>query len=206
MIPGVLYSVYEEIYSGKLEVYDYVIDDVNMTGILNHLKAGRNIRIHPSYRRDYTLSENLRERAAIQLSRPTFKFTQVDGVLDMADFSRRDRKCRIDPAIGAPVVCTFGPEHESDVQVLIRQPVRVSGMGKIQPGSDRIDTLEVQKIEPLPSLHLGEGNFFMSPSLSQLAASQGVGPLKDVKTLSGMLGDDEVEDFISAIYTSRESN
>jgi len=152
------------------------------------------------------VNKKVRERAAVQLSRPTLRFTQIDGVLDMADFSRRDRKCRIDPAIGAPVVCTFGPEHESDVQALIRQPVRVSGMGKIQPGSDRVDTLEVHKLEPLPSLHLGEGNFFMSPSLAQLAASQGVTPLKDVRTLGGMLADDEVEDFISAIYESREKN
>lgn len=150
------------------------------------------------------VNKKVRDSAAIQLSRPTFKFTQIDGVLDMADFSRRDRKCRIDPAIGAPVVCTFGPEHESEVHALMRQPVRVSGMGKIQPASDRVDMLEIHKIEPLPSLHLGEGNFFMSPGIEQLAASQGVVPLKDVKILSGVLADNEVEDFISAIYESRE--
>jgi hypothetical protein len=124
----------------------------------------------------------------------------------MADFSRRDRKCRIDPAIGAPVVCTFGPEHENEVHALMRQPVRVSGTGKIQPGTDRIDSLEIFKLETLPSLHLGEGNFLLSPSLEQLAASQGVSPLKDVKSLAGMLGDDEVEEFISAIYESREQH
>lgn len=152
------------------------------------------------------VNRKVRERAAIRLSRPAFRFAQIDGVLDMADFSRRDRKCRIDPAIGAPVVCTFGPEHEGDIQALIRQPVRVSGMGKIQPGSDRVDTLEVHKIEPLPSLHLGEGNFLMSPSLSHLAASQGVAPLKDIRILGGMLADAEVEDFLSEIYASREKN
>ena len=153
-----------------------------------------------------SVNKKVRERAAIQLSRPTFRFTQVDGVLDMADFSRRDRKCRIDPAIGAPVICGFGSEHESDVHALIRQPVRVYGMGKIQPGSDRVESLDIHKIEPLPSLHLGEGNFVMSPSIEQLAASQGIAPLRDVKTLSGILADDEVEDFISTIYESREKH
>jgi hypothetical protein len=78
------------------------------------------------------VNKKVRERAAIQLSHPTFKFTQIDGVLDMADFSRRDRKCRIDPAIGVPVVCTFGPEHENEVHALMRQPVRVSGTARIQ--------------------------------------------------------------------------
>lgn len=149
------------------------------------------------------VTKKVREQAAIQLSRPTFKFTQIDGVLDMADFSRRDRKCRIDPAIGVPVICTFGPEHESNVQSLIRQPVRVHGLGKIQPNSDRIDSLEIQSIEALPSLYLGEGNFALSPSVEQLASAQGVNALRDARSLAGVLADDEVEDFISAIYESR---
>ena len=152
------------------------------------------------------VNKKVRERAAIQLSHPTFKFTQIDGVLDMADFSRRDRKCRIDPAIGTPVVCTFGPEHESEVHALMRQPVRVSGTGRIQPGTDRVDSLAIIKLEPLPSLHLGEGNFLISPNLEQLAAAQGVTPLRDAKALSGILGDDEVDDFISTIYESREKH
>ena len=187
--PGVLQSIYG--LGGIME-----------TGRINDLKW-----ITPSSTGKQTVShvnEKVRERAAIQLSRPIFKFTQVDGVLDMADFGRRDRKCRIDPAIGAPVTCTFGPEHENSVHELIRQPVRVAGTGKIQPGSDRVETLEIQRIEPLPSLHLGEGNFFMSPSIEQLAAAQGIEPLRDVKALGGMLADDEVEDFIAGIYASRE--
>jgi hypothetical protein len=186
--PGVLQSIYG-------------LGGITEAGSISTLKWST-----PNASKEVTASVNkkVRERAAVQLSRPTFKFTQVDGVLDMADFSRRDRKCRIDPAIGAPVVCTFGPEHENEVHALIRQPVRVSGTARIQPGTDRIDSLEIVKIEALPSLHLGEGNFMLSPSLEHLAVSQGVTPLKDVRCLGGMLGDDEVEEFISAIYESRE--
>ena len=150
------------------------------------------------------LNQKVRERAAAQLSSPRFQVTQVDGVLDMADFRRKDRKCRIDPAIGASVICTFGPEHENDVHTLLRQPVRAVGSARIQPNSGRIDSLEIQKIEPLPSLSLGEGNFFMTSSIEQLAASQGVKPLRDVSQLSGLLADDEVDDFIAAIYESRK--
>ena len=188
--PGVLQSIYG-------------LGGITEAGRINTLKW-----MTPNSTKAVTAAVNkkVRERAAVQLSRPTFKFTQIDGVLDMADFSRRDRKCRIDPAIGAPVVCTFGPEHENEVHALIRQAVRVSGTGKIQPGTDRIDSLQIFKLEALPSLHLGEGNFLLSPGLEQLAGSQGVIPLKDVRSLAGMLGDDEVEEFISAIYESREQH
>ncbi len=134
-----------------------------------------------------SVSRKVREAVASQLSRPTFRLTQVDGVLDMADFSRRERKCRIDPAIGSPVICTFGPEHENDVHELIRKAVRVVGLGRIQPRSDRIDSLEIQKIQVLPSLHLGGGNFFSTPSIEQLADAQGVKPLKDASALRGVL-------------------
>jgi hypothetical protein len=149
------------------------------------------------------INKKVRERAATRLSGPTFKVVQIDGVLDMADFSRRDRKCRIDPAIGASVTCTFGPDHETAIQALLRQPVRVVGIGKILPHSDRVESLDIQKIEPLPSLALGEGNFVMSPTIEQLAVAQGVKPLNDIGKLGGFLADDEVDEFVSEIYGSR---
>ena len=121
----------------------------------------------------------------------------------MADFSRRERKCRIDPAIGTSVLCTFGAELENTVQELLRQPVQVLGIGRIQPNSDRIDSLEIQKLLPLPSLSLGEGNFFSSPTIEELASSQGVTPIRNAKGLEGFFGDDEVERFIAEIYASR---
>jgi hypothetical protein len=121
----------------------------------------------------------------------------------MADFSRRERRCRVDPAIGASVLCTFGQEFENTVQELLRLPVRVTGIGKIQPHSDRIDSLEIQKLEPLPSLSLGEGNFFSSSTIGELAASQGTTPVHDLKALGGILADGEVEQFIADIYESR---
>jgi len=149
------------------------------------------------------INKKVRERAATRLSGPTFKVVQIDGVLDMADFSRRDRKCRIDPAIGTSVTCTFGPDHETVIQALLRQPVRVVGIGKILPHSDRVESLDIQKIEPLPSLALGEGNFVMSPTIEQLAVAQGVKPLNDIGKLGGFLADDELDDFVSEIYGSR---
>jgi|GEM_PF-1967102 len=149
------------------------------------------------------VNKKVRERAATRLSGPTFKVVQIDGILDMADFSRRERKCRIDPAIGSPVTCTFGPDHENLIQGLMRHPVRAVGIGKILPQSDRVESLEIQTIEPLPSLALGEGNFVLSSSIEQLAAAQGTKPLQDINTLGGFLADDEVDEFVAEIYDSR---
>ncbi len=149
------------------------------------------------------VTKKVRERAAASLSGPSFKTVQIDGVLDMADFSRRERKCRIDPAIGVSIICTFPHEYENKVQGLLRQPVRATGLAKIQPHTDRVDSMDIQSLEPLPSLALGEGNFFQSPDLYQLATSQGVKPISDVSSLAGLLSDDEVDDFIAAIYEER---
>jgi hypothetical protein len=186
--PGVLQSIYglgSVVKGGRVTKLDWIAPQPGKKRILA------------------SLNEKVLMRAATQLSGPRYKLTQVDGVLDMADFSRRDRKCRIDPAIGASVPCTFGPEHENDVQALLRQPVRVIGLGKILPHADRVESLEIQKIDPLPSLSLGEGNFFLASSIEHLAASQGIKPLRDVSSLGGLLADDEVEDFIAEIYNSR---
>lgn len=43
----------------------------------------------------------------------------------------------------------------------------------------------------------------MHATIHELAASQGISPLSDALSLSGVLSDDEVEDFISDIYESR---
>ncbi len=153
---------------------------------------------------DSPITKEVREAAAAQLSGPRFRIVQIDGVLDMADFSRRERKFRIDPAIGLPVTCSFSPEDEDTIQALLRQPVRVRGLAKIQPHSDKVDSLQMPQIQRLPSLSLGEGDFFAVASIEQLAAAQGTKPLKNLASLGGLLTDDEVDEFISEIYDARE--
>ena len=149
------------------------------------------------------ITAKVRDRAAIHLSRPTQRFMQLDGVLEMADFGRKERRCRIDPAIGAPVTCSFGVELENVVQRRLRSPVRVKGLAKIPPHSVRVEILELESIEPLPALFPGE-NFFASYTIGQLAAAQGVEPLKNALSLAGIIDDDEVEEFIGGIYRARE--
>lgn len=152
-----------------------------------------------------TVNNVVRERAAKRLSTPLKVSRQIDGILDMADFKPRDSKCRIDPAVGASVICSFGPEHESQIQSLLRRPVRVRGLATIQPLKERIDSLELESIEPLPSLALGEGNFFASPSIQQLIEAQRLRPLRDISSLAGLIDDSEIDDFVAGIYEARKS-
>ena len=127
--------------------------------------------------------------------------TYVDGLLEMADFKPKDRKCRIDPAFGVSVMCSFGEEHENAVYALLRRPVRVHGFATLRPDTGRIESIEIAGIEPLPSL---EGNFFTAPTIHQLAAAQGIGPLRSVESLAGGIAEDEdLDEFLSEIYAAR---
>ncbi len=150
------------------------------------------------------ITKKVRERVAVHLSKPSFKTMQIDGVLDMADFSRRDRKCRVDPAIGPSVVCLFGPEFESKVQSSLRSPVRVKGLAKLLADSERIEHLTMSAIEPLSSMSLGEGNFLHSPTIRELMDAQDVTPFSRSKSVEWFDSDEELESFVSAIYSARE--
>jgi hypothetical protein len=147
----------------------------------------------------------VRERVAQRLSSPRKEKTQIDGVLDMADFKPQDEKCRIDPAIGASVMCTFDTRQANKIQSLLRRSVRVKGTAIFLAHATRIDSLHIEDIDPLPSLSLGEGNFFASQSLQELAEAQKIKPIKDVSGLAGTFPNDEdIDDFLKEIYSARE--
>lgn len=150
------------------------------------------------------ITKKVRERAAVHLSQPSFRVMQIDGVLDMADFSRKDRKCRVDPAIGASVICLFDTEFEEKVKANLRLPVRIQGIAKIQADSDRVECLQMSAIEPLSSLSLGEGNFFHSLAIEELVEARGVKPFSKARATDWFASDAEVEEFISDIYSARE--
>jgi hypothetical protein len=43
-----------------------------------------------------------------------------------------------------------------------------------------------------------------SPSIEELAASQGTRPLTDASKMAGVISDAEIADFVALIYTARE--
>jgi hypothetical protein len=161
-------------------------------------RAGQNRRIAASVNR------TVRERVAERLSKPRIRHTEIDGILDMADFKTDQYKCRIDPAIGASVNCTFDEWDAPIVQALLRKPVRIKGDGTFQPYTDRLETFHIRTIERLPSLSLGERDFQAGFSLQELAKKQKVSPVRDPKDIPGGFPSDEnIDDFLEEIYKSR---
>jgi hypothetical protein len=151
------------------------------------------------------VNQRMRERVAATISSPRKAQRQIDGVLDMADFKPDDLRCRIDPAIGASVTCTFDERDATRIQSLMRLPVRATGEATIAPYTDRIESFHIEKIERLPSLSLGEGNFFAESSLTELAAKQKTKPLKDIANFaSGFPPDEDIDEFLEEIYSARK--
>lgn len=150
------------------------------------------------------VNQRVRERIAVRISSPRRERMQIDGILEMADFKPDDLKCRIDPAIGVSVLCSFHEREINQVQALLRKPVRASGNAVIAPYTNRIESFNIQAIERLPSLSLGEGNFFAESPLASLAAVQKVRPTRDFTTLRGGFPDDEnIDKFLDEIYSRR---
>jgi hypothetical protein len=151
-----------------------------------------------------SVNSTVRERAASRLSSPRYMPGHVDGVLDMADFKPEDYKCRIDPAIGSPVLCTFGAGLADRIQQLLRTTVRASGKAKYPAHGEKIELLDLQTIDPLPSLSSGGENFFKDSSLGRLADIQRVKPLDASKLAGAIPADADVDTFLEEIYSARK--
>ena len=146
-----------------------------------------------------------KERAAARLSSPRIEVVDIDGILDEADFKPGVKKCRIDPAVGASIVCTFDPEKETLIYELLRKPVRATGKGKLHPYTNRIEIVHIDNIRLLHSLEMGKEGFYANLSISELARLQDVSALRDLKLLFGGIPEDEdVDAFLQNIYESRK--
>jgi hypothetical protein len=65
--------------------------------------------------------------------------------------------------------------------------------------------INIDTIDPLPTLSIGEGNFFAGFSIEELARKQDVKPLKSISILSGGIPEDvDVEELLREIYSARK--
>jgi len=150
------------------------------------------------------LTSTVRERIAARIQLPSHEPLSIEGKLEMADFKETGKMCRIHPAIGVPVQCSFDPELEDQVYFALRKPARISGTARLNPITRKPEELKIEKIEIVDELLLGAKDFFASRSLAQLADAQGVGPLKNPAELAGGWPQEEnVDEFLSETYGSR---
>jgi hypothetical protein len=208
-IAGVAAAVKSLGNSGKLHIDPGVLESLNDLGsILDPRtvseidfivpRAGKKRGINAKF------DDAVRDRIRARRREPQIESHIIEGILDMADFKLGDLRCRIDPPIGQSVICTFTPDREDEVYEAMRRPVRVRGIATRDPHSDRIDKVDIQELEVIPPIAVGEAEFFAARTFRELAEKQGAKPLADPKALEGVFSEaDNLDEMLEEIYLGR---
>ena len=141
---------------------------------------------------------------------PLINVRTIEGRLLMVDFKEHGTRCRVHPSAGDPVLCLFGEEQRDEVLEDILHYVRIIGEAKEDPVSGKIASIQIHDIERLEG-HDNEAvdllprgtpilqGFWESPSLNELAHSQNVQPIADVRSLFGTWPGEEDDGFEAEI-------
>ncbi len=141
---------------------------------------------------------------------PQVNIRVIEGRLLMADFKEDGTRFRVHPSTGDPVLCLFDEEQKDEVLENILQYVRVVGEAREDPVSRKIAEINIHDIERLDELQneatdlLPRGtpisqSFWNSPTFQELARTQNVQPMADVRVLFGTWPDDEDDGFEASI-------
>jgi hypothetical protein len=147
---------------------------------------------------------------------PQTNIRTVEGRLLMADFKEHGTRCRVHPAAGEPVLCLFDEAQKDEVLEDILHFVRIVGEATEDPVSGKIASIKIHDIERLEDketeaielLPLGtpiSRSFWESPSLEELAQTQNVEPLTDIRSLFGTWPGEVDDGFEAAIDELRHS-
>lgn len=141
---------------------------------------------------------------------PQTNIRTIEGRLLMADFKEHGTRCRVHPSVGDPVLCLFDEEQKDEVLEDILQYVRVVGEAKQDPVTGKIASIKIHDIERLEGREdeatelLPKGtpisrDFWESPTLDELAQSQQVQPMADVRSLFGTWPGEADDEFEASI-------
>jgi hypothetical protein len=190
-----------------LEIDPGVLDSLrNMGELLNN--GVRSIKLimpaRPGRKRiEATYNLKAQERVVRRLRPPEMHPVVIDGVLEMADFGSTER-CRVHPALGPSISCTFSRDLADDVYAALRQAAHIEGKATINAQTGKMESIAITRLIPLDPLALNAGNFLRGWTLEQLVQTQDVGPLTDPKLLAGGWPEDEdVDDVLGEIYQRR---
>lgn len=148
---------------------------------------------------------------------PNINIRTVEGRLLMADFKEHGTRCRVHPALGDPVLCLFAEEQKDEVLENILHYVRVIGEAKEDPLTNKINSIRIHDIQRLEDHEdertdlIPQGapvpmDFWRSLSLDELAESQRVKPLSEIKILFGTWPGDELDGFEDDIRVLRQAS
>lgn len=145
---------------------------------------------------------------------PQTNIRTIEGRLLMADFKEHGTRCRVHPSAGEPVLCLFDEEQKDEVLEDILQYVRIIGEAREDSVTGRIASIKIHDIERLENREdeaaelLPQGtpisqDFWESPTLDELAESQHVQPLVDVRAIFGTWPGEENDGFEASIRDLR---
>lgn len=93
------------------------------------------------------LSESSVARIGRLVTQRVTNVRTIEGRLLMADFKEAGPRCRVYPAVGPPIECTFGDAHRQAVLDALTRYVRVTGDAELEPTTERIKQLAIADIE-----------------------------------------------------------
>ena len=149
-----------------------------------------------------------------RLQGPKVNIRTIEGRLLMVDFKEHGTRCRVHPSAGDPVLCLFDEGQRDEVLEDMLQYVRIVGETTADPTSRKITSIKIHDIQRLEDRQdeaadlLPRGTpisrtFWESPTLDQLARSQQVRPMTDVRRLFGTWPGEENDGFEQAIEALR---
>jgi hypothetical protein len=138
----------------------------------------------------------------------------IEGRLLMADFKEQGARCRVHPSAGEPVLCQFDEEQRDCVYENILQFVSIIGEAKEDAETGKIHTIKIFDVnriedrdgEAVELLPLGTPigtDFWKSPTLEELAASQEVEPMDSIEAIFGTWPDDANDGFEESVHALR---
>jgi hypothetical protein len=147
---------------------------------------------------------------------PQINIRTIEGRLLMADFKEHGTRCRVHPAVGEPVLCLFDKERKEEILENILHYVRIKGEAREDSMTGKINSIKIHDIQRLEEQEgenaefLPQGtpittDFWQSPSLEELAVTQGVQPMSDVKKLFGTWPGTEDDGFEEDILALRKT-
>ena len=148
---------------------------------------------------------------------PQINIRTIEGRLLMVDFKEHGTRCRVHPAVGEPVLCLFDKERKEEILENILHYVRIKGEAREDSMTGKITSIKIHDIQRLEEQEGESEEFFpqgtpitidswQSPSLEEMAVSQGVKPMFDVEKIFGTWpgsDDDGFEEDILALRKTR---
>jgi hypothetical protein len=135
---------------------------------------------------------SVRAKIVSRIHKPTTSVSStVEGTLELAE-----GKCRINPPVGAPILCGFEQEKAGAVFDAMRKSVKVTMDNK----THKIENIEITSRPDT----LGSSSFFEAKTIEQLLAEQDIHAVTDLSALSGALPDEDLDDMVAEIYQARK--